>query len=177
VSEKQFVYKIMVLGDPSVGKTSLIRRFVENRFSEEYLTTIGVEFLKKELLIDEKTKVTLVLWDVAGQAKWTQFKKAYYQGALFIIAVFDVTNKKSFSNIKRWISDAQEILESNIDFAIIANKIDLLEGQTIPAFDEYNQYKGFIAPIIQTSAKTGKNVNETFLKIAKFLVKKIGKRG
>jgi small GTP-binding protein len=114
----------MVLGDPSVGKTSLIRRFVENRFSEEYLTTIGVEFLKKELLIDEKTKVTLVLWDVAGQAKWTQFKKAYYQGALFI-----------------------------------------------------NQYKGFIAPIIQTSAKTGKNVNETFLKIAKFLVKKIGKRG
>ncbi|MDD1776944.1 MAG: GTP-binding protein [Candidatus Helarchaeota archaeon] len=175
--EKQFVYKIMVLGDPSVGKTSLIRRFVENRFSEEYLSTIGVEFLKKEVSVDENTRVTMVLWDVAGQAKWTQFKKAYYQGSLFIIAVFDVTNAKSYRNIKRWVSEAQEILGEKIDFTIFANKIDLLEGQAIPAFDEYNQYKGFLAPVIQTSAKTGKNVNDTFMNIAKFLVKKIGKRG
>jgi small GTP-binding protein len=176
-SEKQFVYKIMVLGDPSVGKTSLIRRFVENRFSEEYLSTIGVEFLKKEVLLEDlKAKVTLVLWDVAGQAKWTQFKKVYYQGSVFIILVFDVTNIRSYKNIKQWISDAQAILGESTDFTIIANKIDLLEGYAVPAFDDYNQYEGFLSPLVQTSSKTGKNVNETFLKIARFLVKKIGKR-
>lgn len=176
-SEKQFVYKIMVLGDPSVGKTSLIRRFVENRFSEEYLSTIGVEFLKKEMLLEDiKAKVTLVLWDVAGQAKWTQFKRVYYQGSVFIIVVFDVTNIRSYTNIKQWILDAQAILGESTNFTIIANKIDLLEGYGVPDFNDYNKYKGFLAPMVQTSAKTGKNVNETFLRIARFLVKKIGKK-
>jgi small GTP-binding protein len=165
----------MILGDPSVGKTSLIRRFVENRFSEEYLSTIGVEFLKKEVLIDEKTKVTLVLWDIAGQSKWTQFKKSYYQGSVFIIMVFDVRNIKSYNSIKQWISDAQGILGEDIYFAIFANKIDLLEGHTVPDFNDYNQFKGFLE-LVKTSAKTGKNVNESFNKIAKFLVTKIGKR-
>ena len=163
----------MVIGDPSVGKTSLIRRFVENRFIEDYISTIGVEFLKKEIWVEEKAKLTMVLWDTAGQAKWAQFKKAYYKGAVFVIIVFDVTNIKSYYSIKKWLEESQVILGGDIDFAIFANKIDLLEGYEIPTFDDYKHYESLFE-FVETSAKTGKNVEDTFYNIAKYLLKKFG---
>lgn len=162
----------MVIGDPSVGKTSLIRRFVENQFSEDYISTIGVEFLKKEVWVGDK-KVNFILWDTAGQTKWAQFKKSYYKGAVFIIIVFDVTNVKSYYSINHWLKEAQNILGEDIDFAIFANKIDLLEGFAVPNFDDYRNLKNLFE-FIETSAKTGQNVEEIFYRIAEYLLRKIG---
>ena len=168
-----FIYKIMVIGDPSVGKTSLIRRFIENRFTDDYITTIGVDWLKKEVLINEMINVSLVVWDVAGQSKYASFQEMYYSGSDFIIIVFDITNERSYQNIKRWLEDVHRILGEEIDFAIFANKVDLEDQRNVSGYEDYKDFPNLFG-IVETSAKTGRNVDEVFEKIAEFLVKKGG---
>lgn len=168
MSEPRFVFKIMVLGEPAVGKTSLIRRFVENRFTEDYLSTIGVDFLKKNVKYDD-AEVTLVLWDVAGQAKYANFKRHYYQGANFFIIVCDVTRKLTYLSISRWLKDAQIILGEAVNFTIFANKVDLVDQREVEDYEDYKNAEGLVE-IIETSAKTGHNVDASFIKLAKFLV-------
>lgn len=158
----------MCLGEPAVGKTSLIRRFVENRFTEDYLSTIGVDFLKKNVKYDD-AEVTLVLWDVAGQAKYANFKRHYYQGANFFIIVFDVTRKLTYLSISRWLKDAQNILGEAVNFTIFANKVDLVDQREVEDYEDYQNEKGLVE-IVETSAKTGHNVDDSFIKLAKFLV-------
>ena len=172
MSEQRFVFKIMVIGDPSVGKTSLIRRYVENAFSEEYITTLGVDFLKKDMVAgDGKTAISLVLWDVAGQSKFATFKKVYYTGARFVIIVFDLTNPRSYQNVQVWLDDARQILGENIEFAIFANKADLAEQRRVSSYNEYRSISTLL-DIVETSAKTGRNVNDVFGKIANYLLEK-----
>jgi small GTP-binding protein len=168
LSEKRFVFKIMVIGDPSVGKTSLIKRYVENAFSEEYITTLGVDFLKKDIIID-KTTVSLVIWDVAGQSKFATFKKIYYAGARFIIVVFDLTNKRTYQNIEFWLRDSQIILGDDINFAIFGNKADLVDERQVSNYDSYKKFDTLF-DIVETSAKTGKNVQDIFTRIGKYLL-------
>ncbi len=171
MSQKRFVFKIMVIGDPSVGKTSLIRRFVENRFSEDYITTIGVDFLKKDVLVKDEI-VTLVLWDVAGQAKYANFKKYYYQGAVFVIIVFDLTKKQTYYSMSRWLADARELIGPDVDFAIFANKADLKDQCEVFNYNEFNNEPGLLE-LMETSAKTGRNVDEFFTRISYFLAQKV----
>ncbi len=168
MSEPRFVFKIMVLGEPAVGKTSLIRRFVENRFSEDYLSTIGVDFLKKDIKYDD-TEVTLVLWDVAGQAKYANFKRHYYQGANFFILVFDITRKLTYLNVPRWLKDAQDIMGEQINYAIFANKVDLGDQREVLDYDGFLNAEGMLE-LAETSAKTGENINDIFTRISKFLI-------
>lgn len=163
----------MVIGDPSVGKTSLIRRFVEKQFSEDYLPTIGINFLRKNVFVNQNTQASLILWDVAGQAKYTTFKKMYYVGSDFIIIVFDITNIRSYYSIKRWLKDVHTILGEQIEFAIFANKIDMEEQRQVLNYDNFKNYTTLFE-IAETSAKTGQNVDNIFLRIAKFLIKKFG---
>lgn len=167
----RFVFKLMILGDPSVGKTSLVRRYIENRFSEDYLSTIGVDFLKKDINVDG-TYVTIVLWDVAGQAKYANFKKHYYKGANFFIIVFDITKKPTYMNIGRWLKDAQEILGDDVYFAIFANKADLEDQREVEDYEAFKLMENLVE-FEETSAKTGHNVNEIFTKIARFLIEKL----
>ncbi|MHA1278870.1 MAG: GTP-binding protein [Candidatus Helarchaeota archaeon] len=170
-----YIFKVMVIGDTAVGKTSLICRYVENIYSEEYITTIGVEFLQKKVVIDNKYNVTLVLWDVAGQSKFTSFKKAYYNGSDLIIIVFDITRQRSYQNIAKWLSEAQRILGSDIPFVILSNKVDLEAQREVHDYNHYMNNPALV-DLVETSAKTGANVNEVFTKIAKILLEKKGFR-
>jgi small GTP-binding protein len=168
-----YIFKIMVIGDIAVGKTSLIRRYVENIFKEEYMSTIGVEFLQKKVLIDNKYPVTLVLWDVAGHSKFATFKSTYYSGSDFIIIVFDITKQRSYRSIERWLSEAQRILGNKIPFVIVGNKADLENERQITNYDDYKEVPT-VVEIVETSAKTGKNVDWMFEKMARFLLKEKG---
>ncbi|MFX1295874.1 MAG: Rab family GTPase [Promethearchaeota archaeon] len=172
MNPQEFIFKIMVIGDPNVGKTSIIHRYVENVFFDSYAPTLGVDFLKKSLKLANIT-VTYFLWDVAGQSKYASFKNFYYSGSDFIIIIFDITNINSFQHMDRWIIDALEILGDKIEFAIFANKTDLEDQRKVFDYDKFGNYDRLFE-FVETSAKTGKNVFEIFARIAKYLLKKKG---
>lgn len=157
-----YKWKIVMVGEFAAGKTSLVRRFVSDEFSDSYLTTIGVKVTKKEVLLKDKSSADLLLWDIAGSDKFTKISPEYIKGASAGIIVADITRKNTIENIFTHV----ELLKSvNPDMLICValNKSDLVENP-----DEYINYsKEFfnqndIKFILTTSAKSGMNVESLF---------------
>lgn len=168
--------KICLVGDFSVGKTSLIRRFVERQFSDEYLTTIGVKISRK--LVETKTKdgdtiqqIKLVIWDLEGQTKYKKIKSSYLQGASGAIIVADATRPETLSHLQEHL----ELFDSANPqgFSIVAlNKADLLTEEQLDIMRQkyqFEQQKQVLATYL-TSAKTGDNVDQMFHQLAKSLI-------
>ncbi|MHA1148553.1 MAG: Rab family GTPase [Promethearchaeota archaeon] len=179
-------FKISVLGDPSVGKTSLIHHFCEGFFRESYLATIGVAFLTKNLEIDlsegKRAQVTLQIWDVGGQSIFSRIRTKYIKGSQGCLCVWDVTNKNSLSHIDAWVEELmQSINITNLQsypLIIIGNKIDLnYDKRLVERAEQYlqNQFNIKI-PTAFTSAKTGVGMNEAFKQITKLMINKIGRK-
>ncbi|WP_371803998.1 GTP-binding protein [Candidatus Lokiarchaeum ossiferum] len=156
--------KIIVLGDPAVGKTSLIRRFVDNKFADSYISTIGVDISRKLVELNKECKINLAIWDIAGQMKHASaapFTKRFYFGANQCFLVCDMTRKKTFENIDKWVEDAKSVMKKNINYFILGNKIDL---PNIEVTEEEIKLKAdeLKCGYILTSAKTGDNVDDAF---------------
>jgi len=168
-----YFFKILLLGETGVGKTSLMVRYIDSQFNTDYISTIGVNWMGKEVTT-KWGEVKLLLWDVAGQSKHASYRNLYYEGAQYIIFVFDITNKESFRKLRMWIDDTLSFFHNDIQFTIIGNKIDL-EDQRAVEMSDYNelftQYTSNISFFFETSAKTGENVNKSFYKITEILVK------
>jgi small GTP-binding protein len=168
---KRIMKKICLVGDPAVGKTSLIRRYVYDTFDDKYLYTIGAKITKKVMNIKylmHDVNLTLMIWDIEGQKGIGKAHSAYYRGADAAIIVCDVTMKETLENIPSW-GDAVFKVTGEIPLVFLANKIDLPNK----AFDEEeikDAASEFNAPYLLTSAKTGKNVENTFLTISKLLL-------
>lgn len=123
-----YIFKILLIGDSGVGKSAIVERYVDNHFTETHLSTIGVDFKIKTISVDDKV-VKFQIWDTAGQERFRSITTSYYRGAKGIFIVFDVTNRQSFVNVERWIS---EIKNYNINpVFIIANKCDLHHSRII----------------------------------------------
>ncbi len=167
------VFKIMLIGPAAVGKTSLLHRFVKNSFAEKYMLSIGVEFLSKEIKIDKK-QVSLQIWDVAGGENFSFLRKTYYKRASGALLLFDLTREETFKEMDAWLSEFYEIIGEGVPFILIGNKADLLEA--VPrAIDEklsreFAESRGNI--YIETSAKTGENVEGAFLKLTQIMMDK-----
>ena len=152
---------ILIIGDSSVGKTSLITRYTNGTFKEEYLATIGLDFYSKEEIIDNKT-INIKLWDTAGQERFKSLTQNYFKNAEGVLLTYDITNSASFENLKDWISSIKNNMEGKnyfIPIIIIGNKIDMEESREInkedaQKFAKENNYKYF-----ETSAKTGEGVD------------------
>lgn len=167
-----YVFKIILLGDPAVGKTSLLLRYMKNKFLDNYKTTIGVDFMTKSIQFEENN-VKIILWDVAGQGKFASFRNFYYSGSNYVIFVHDITNKQSFLNLPSWIKDYKRQMKY-IRFCVIGNKLDLKDQRTVFTSnysDILLRYKDKISFLMETSAKTGKNVKKAFQIIIKELIK------
>lgn len=168
---KRIMKKICLVGDPAVGKTSLIRRYVYDTFDDKYLYTIGAKITKKVMNIKylmHDVNLTLMIWDIEGQKGIGKSHSTYYKGAEAAIIVCDVTMKETLENIPRW-GDAVFKVTGEIPLVFLANKIDLPNK----AFDEEeikDAASEFKAPYLLTSAKTGENVENTFLTISKLLL-------
>jgi small GTP-binding protein len=168
--EKKHVIKILLLGDGAVGKTSLILRFIENKFKEEYSVSLGVDFLTKKIhFVDENDvtrSVAMQVWDIAGQARHVSYSHLYMKGALGAFYVFDLTRKETLDQIQnRWQIQALKASPKHIGI-LIGNKADLKKNRTIPK----NQLKKIaesmhVIDLIETSAKTGENVHEAFQRL------------
>jgi len=155
-------YKILLLGDSSIGKTSLIIRYLDNKFEENSSSTVGIDVRYKYIVKDNK-KLRLNIWDTAGQERFLSMAKNILNGAQGIILVCDITNNESFNKLKYWLRSVKESFpEGDVEIIIIENKIDLekereISDDGIKEFGKKNNLEVF-----NTSAKTGKGVNEVF---------------
>lgn len=160
-----YKWKIVMVGEFAVGKTSLVRRFVNDEFSDSYLTTIGVKVTKKEIFINEDVSADLLLWDIAGSDKFTQISPEYIKGATAGIIVSDLTRKNTIENI---LSHAELLQSVNPDIFICAalNKSDLVENHSsfiaLAEKSLIGKNPGFI---MTTSAKDNFNVEDLFKKL------------
>lgn len=157
-----FSAKVIVLGDPLVGKTSLIRRFVDNQFKDSYISTIGVDILRKEISFEAESKVVLSIWDIGGQiTTMSPYRKRFYQGADFALVAFDISRRKTFENLDQWIKDMQTSVDRKVSIMLIATKMDL-EEQEVKLEEIEEKAKELDCPYLLTSAKTGNNVFDAF---------------
>ncbi len=170
----QFTSKLILTGDFQVGKTSLIKRFVENLFSESYISTIGVEISKKTVVIDEDTKINFVLWDIGGQiSSMAPYRHRFYEGASAAFIVIDRTRLNNLESLNRWHKEILDAVSRNIPVVIVGNKSDLQDELVITEEEIKIVAKELGFHYILTSALTGENVNEAFLYIAYRFIEKI----
>ena len=164
------LFKLVIIGDSGVGKSCLLLRFADDTFTENYYSTIGVDFRFKCLEIGER-KCKLQIWDTAGQERFKTVTSAYYRGADGIIIVFDQTDKESFINIQNWIDDISKYSTDDPAIIIFANKDDIKrEKKKVNDLDIEELEKKTGLEVIKTSAKTGEKVNYAFEKITQKLI-------
>ncbi len=160
-------YKLVVCGDPAVGKTSTILQFTSKAFKRTYMPTLGVNLTEKALECNSK-HVNFIIWDVAGQAKFSTFRKQFYNGAQGAILVYDITDLATFHNIKGWYKDVKSVI-GDVPMIIIGNKKDLEEERKVPIADLEKLGKELPAKTLETSAMTGENVDRAFEYLAERL--------
>ena len=158
-------YKLVFLGDIYVGKTSIINQFMYENFDNNYQATIGIDFLSKTLAIGDKS-MRLQLWDTAGQERFRSLIPNYIRDSSAAIIVFDVTNRQTFTNLEKWVEDVRNERGTSVVVAIVGNKIDKTGERCISQEEAQERAKQLGAIYQETSAKTGENVKELFVKIA-----------
>jgi len=164
-------FKVVVLGDPSVGKTSTILRFTDNVFLRAYIPTMGLNITQKIFDID-KNAVELVLWDIGGQTKFEIIRKKFYEGMSIILVLFDLTNPMSFANVPKWHQDIKNYFnDQKIKGYLIGNKNDLVKERIVNETDAVRLAVALDLDYIEVSALTGYNIEKIFHKIASNLLK------
>lgn len=165
-------FKIVVCGDPGVGKTSTILRFTDDAFTRTYIPTLGVNISEKNIKINDNL-IKLILWDIAGQIKFETMRRHFYKGAEAIILLFDLSNRKTFESITSWFNDMRNHIknESELIGFILGNKEDLINKREITTEEALKVANELNLEYIETSALTGKNIEESFFKVAETLVK------
>ncbi len=159
---EDIVYKILLLGDTSVGKTCFLLRYTDKIFEESHISTIGLDYRLKSMTLKNGKNIKLQIWDTSGQERFRAITKNYYKQANGILLMYDITNEKSFSNIQNWITQIREETSSNIVLFIIGNKIDLEDQRKITYENGKNLAKQYQYPFFEASSKSAININEIF---------------
>ncbi len=174
------LFKVVLMGDGAVGKTSLRRTYMGEGFKAQYMITIGADFAVKKMQLAGGHEVSIQIWDLAGQEHFKNVRSTFYKGAQGALAVYSTVERSSFDNIKSWLDECWTNAAKKIPIVLIGNKIDLREQfkdnpamkQTLVTTEEGQQLADTIAKMgthtsfIETSAKTGLNVEAAFLELA-----------
>ena len=166
-SDKFINFKLIIIGDSGVGKSSLLKRAVKNTFDENYKATIGFEFLLMHFKVND-LKIKLQIWDTCGQELYRSLVQGFYNNSSLAIIVYNINNKQTFENLGIWLEDLRKHLEEDTPVFIIGNKNDLerkvSEEEAIKFKNENN-----IIYFAECSAKSGYNVKEIFFEVVKYL--------
>jgi len=159
-------FKVVLLGEGAVGKTSLFLRYCSNTFNEGHLSTVQASFLTKRLNFDGK-RVALAIWDTAGQERFHALGPIYYRDSHGALLVYDITDLDSFQKVKNWVKELRKMLGNDVELAIVGNKIDLERSRVVPQAEAESFAASVGAKHYTTSAKLNKGLDELFLDLSK----------
>ncbi|UKJ89845.2 Rab GTPase [Theileria orientalis] len=164
-----YLFKLVLIGDSGVGKSCLLLRFADDSFTDSYITTIGVDFRFRTVIVNNK-RVKLQIWDTAGQERFRTITSTYYRGADGIIMVYDVTDKASFEHINDWLNEVNKYASEDTCKLLLGNKCDIEDNRDVTRTDVERLSEVIEVPSMEVSAKTGHNIDKAFLSITEKLV-------
>jgi len=170
-----YLFKLLLIGDSGVGKTCVLFRFSEDAFNSTFISTIGIDFKIRTIDLDGK-KIKLQIWDTAGQERFRTITTAYYRGAMGIMLVYDITNEKSFDNIRNWIRNIEEHAAADVEKMVLGNKCDMNDKRQVACDRGEGLAREYNVKFMETSAKTSINVEEAFISLARDIKKKMDKK-
>ena len=175
MSKKEFLYKILLLGDTQVGKSSFLMRYIDNTFQESYLSTVGLDFKVKNVQLDDGNTYRVQIWDTAGQDRFHAITRNYFKNAHGIILIYDVTLIESFQNVKNWIKQIKEEVTDKVSIILVGNKIDMENQRVVSKEEGEKMAASYGLKFFECSAKTGENVEEIFKDIVTKTVENFSK--
>ena len=161
VNGYDMIFKIVLIGDTSVGKTNILSKYLKGEFDPKSKSTVGVEFGVKNFKI-ENNIVKVQIWETAGEERYRSITNAYYKGAKGSLLVYDITNKKSFENVEKWISDLKANADEDISMILLGNKTDLEDKRVVSTEEGKNKAEFYNLTFMETSALNGNNIQEAF---------------
>jgi Ras-related protein Rab-6A len=173
--KRSWALKLAILGDAAVGKTSLINKYITDSFNENYQPTLGVNIVTKDIRIEEiNSNVRLLLWDIAGQAKYELTRKMFFQGCSGALFVYDKTRYSTFEHItSKWVEDFIKFGKPDGVYILIGNKLDLKDSTKVSSEEGKSLSREInAADFIETSAKYGENVEKAFIKLVLHIINK-----
>ncbi|XP_037320381.1 ras-related protein Rab-37-like [Pungitius pungitius] len=169
IYDEDFVHKTILVGDSGVGKTSLLVQFDQGKFIPgSFSATVGIGFTNKVVTVDD-VKVRLQIWDTAGQERFRSVTHAYYRDAHALLLLYDITSKTSFDNIRAWLTEIHEYAQSDVVIMLLGNKTDMNSDRAIRRDEGERLAREYSVPFMETSAKTGVNVELAFTAVSKEL--------
>lgn len=171
--EYDYLFKLLLIGDSSVGKSCILLRFADDSYADSYISTIGVDFKIRTVQQDGKT-IKLQIWDTAGQERFRTITSSYYRGAHGIIIVYDVTDMATFSNVKQWLNEIDRYANDSVCKLLVGNKCDLIDKKVVDTQTAKGVADELGIPFLETSAKNSINVEQAFITMAEEIKKKIG---
>jgi len=172
IQSGEYAYKLILGGEGGVGKTSMVHRFVEDTFQTDYKSTIGTSIMKKECAFEGlSSKVRFVIWDLAGQAQFKRVRMAYVENAEAGLLVYDVTRKDTFDSLEIWHEEIKNA-SPTISLILVGNKIDLIDERKVSTEQGQDLAQRLGLTYIETSAKTGENINDAFKMLALQMIKR-----
>ena len=171
-SDVDYIFKVLIIGDSSVGKSNILLRFSDNIFHETFLPTIGVDFKIRNVSVNGKN-IKLNIWDTAGQERFQTITSAYYKGSHGVILVYDICERESFNHITNWINETLKFAGEGVVKILVGNKCDLNEGRKVTYKEgaEFAERKGML--FFEASAKARINIDETFTELTKAMCDKL----
>ena len=167
----EMMFKVVLVGDSSVGKTNIMSKYLKNEFHEDSKATVGVEFGSKQFSV-EGHQIKAQIWDTAGQERYKAITSAYYKGAKGAFVVYDITRKQSFDSVDRWINDLRAAADKNLSIIIIGNKCDLEDQRQVNKEQGEDKAKNYEVAFMETSALSGENLDKAFDKMINEVYKK-----